>query len=303
MMHYPEGPMYHHNYTPQARLLDQIRYCVSTPAPCTTTPARSGPAGSSSSPRSNHSGGVNVSMGDGSVRFVSNSIPLNVWQLPARLGRSPAKSLQRTGSRSQFHRKCRPTGQEGRPAFFPPRRLTSNNGGSVMHRLVSVLSIGILLVAAGCGEQTVGVQGRITLDQKPIDKGSISFEPADGNGTTSARRSRRRIRVGRQGEDQPRRQDRPHPRHAQDRARDPEDAGILRDDRGGQGIHPGGVQQPNHVEGGCGARQDQRAALRPQEPAVNLLLSFSSAPPWTTSIDVSTIRRIEPRQNRLRPSG
>ncbi len=31
------------------------------------------------SARSNHSGGVNVGMGDGSIRFVSNTIDLNVW--------------------------------------------------------------------------------------------------------------------------------------------------------------------------------------------------------------------------------
>jgi prepilin-type N-terminal cleavage/methylation domain-containing protein/prepilin-type processing-associated H-X9-DG protein len=81
MMHYPEGPMYHHNYTPNSAALDQIRYCVSTPqAPCTTTSPIWAGGQFILTARSNHSGGVNVCMGDGSVRFVSNAVPLNVWQ-------------------------------------------------------------------------------------------------------------------------------------------------------------------------------------------------------------------------------
>lgn len=52
-------------------------------------------------------------------------------------------------------------------------------------RLSALAALGFLMVSAGCGEETVGVRGRITLDQKPIEKGAISFEPADGNGTTS----------------------------------------------------------------------------------------------------------------------
>jgi prepilin-type N-terminal cleavage/methylation domain-containing protein/prepilin-type processing-associated H-X9-DG protein len=81
MMHYPEGPMYQHNYTPNSAALDQIRMCVSTPqAPCTTTsPIWSGGQFIVTA-RSNHAGGVNLCMGDGSVRFAANSIPLNIWQ-------------------------------------------------------------------------------------------------------------------------------------------------------------------------------------------------------------------------------
>jgi hypothetical protein len=55
----------------------------------------------------------------------------------------------------------------------------------MMHRLFSIFALGFLWLAAGCGESTVGVRGRVTLDQKPVEQGAISFEPADGNGSTS----------------------------------------------------------------------------------------------------------------------
>ena len=42
-------------------------------APTTTLPAFNGA-------RSRHSGGVNATMGDGSVRFIKNSISMNVWR-------------------------------------------------------------------------------------------------------------------------------------------------------------------------------------------------------------------------------
>ena len=37
-----------------------------------------------SPPTSNHSGGVNLLLGDGSVHFIKNSVSLNVWRAPAR---------------------------------------------------------------------------------------------------------------------------------------------------------------------------------------------------------------------------
>jgi prepilin-type processing-associated H-X9-DG protein len=58
--------------------LDQIsvsNFCDNIPRlPCTVNPS-----GKVSS-RSNHPNGVNVSLVDGSVRFMSNSIPLATWQ-------------------------------------------------------------------------------------------------------------------------------------------------------------------------------------------------------------------------------
>jgi hypothetical protein len=55
----------------------------------------------------------------------------------------------------------------------------------MMQRLSGLTALGMLVLLTGCGEETVGVRGRVTLDQKPIEKGAISFEPADGNGSTS----------------------------------------------------------------------------------------------------------------------
>ena len=54
-------------------------YCINQPPnpPCTgTTTALPDNYGA----RSRHSGGVNVAMGDGSVRFVKNSIDVRTWR-------------------------------------------------------------------------------------------------------------------------------------------------------------------------------------------------------------------------------
>ena len=57
-----------------------VNKCVSTtlPAPCTNATA----PGSSlyAAARSKHTGGVNVVLGDGSVRFVTNGIPIATWR-------------------------------------------------------------------------------------------------------------------------------------------------------------------------------------------------------------------------------
>jgi prepilin-type N-terminal cleavage/methylation domain-containing protein len=84
VLHYPEGPIYHHNYTPNSSNPDLIRSsaCVNVEyAPCD-------PSNSSSyngrnilmTARSHHPGGVGLLLGDGSVRFVSDSTSLDVWQ-------------------------------------------------------------------------------------------------------------------------------------------------------------------------------------------------------------------------------
>jgi hypothetical protein len=40
----------------------------------------------------------------------------------------------------------------------------------------------VLAVLAGCGSGRLPVHGDVTFDGKPVDLGTISFEPADGQG-------------------------------------------------------------------------------------------------------------------------
>jgi len=84
VLHYPEGPFYHHNYTPNSAMPDEIRagWCVSTPdAPCAGSLFSSwDPRDFTMTARSDHPGGVNLLFGDNSVHFANNSIALGVWQ-------------------------------------------------------------------------------------------------------------------------------------------------------------------------------------------------------------------------------
>lgn len=53
-----------------------------------------------------------------------------------------------------------------------------------MHR---ILIIALMVAFAGCGgsglrRSTIPVRGKITLDGKPVDGGTVSFDPKDGKG-------------------------------------------------------------------------------------------------------------------------
>jgi len=83
IMHYPEGPLYQHNFTPNSLVPDQVRsiWCVTTPeAPCVAAFNAWHDRNYIVSARSNHPGGVNLLLGDSSVRFVGDSIGLDIWQ-------------------------------------------------------------------------------------------------------------------------------------------------------------------------------------------------------------------------------
>ncbi len=88
IMHYPEGPLYHHNRTPNSSAPDELRgiwngmpWCVDTPeAPCIATSNWWTDRGLIMSARSHHPGGVNLALGDGSVHFMVDSIDLDNWQ-------------------------------------------------------------------------------------------------------------------------------------------------------------------------------------------------------------------------------
>jgi prepilin-type N-terminal cleavage/methylation domain-containing protein len=83
-LHYPEGTLYHDNYTPNSTNFDQVRQgkCVSVPgAPCDDTQFVDWhDRAVIMTARSAHGGGVHVLLGDGGVRFVADSITLSVWQ-------------------------------------------------------------------------------------------------------------------------------------------------------------------------------------------------------------------------------
>lgn len=83
ILHYPEGPLYHHNYTPNDLTPDGVRtaWCISEPeAPCTGTFTAWNTRKITMTARSNHPGGVNLLLADGSVRFITETINLDIWR-------------------------------------------------------------------------------------------------------------------------------------------------------------------------------------------------------------------------------
>lgn len=84
VMHYPEGPLYHHNYTPNSAMPDELRTgsCVNVEwAPCNDTLFGGALARKlTMTARSLHPNGVHVCFGDGHVQFVANAISLATWQ-------------------------------------------------------------------------------------------------------------------------------------------------------------------------------------------------------------------------------
>ena len=96
VMHYPEGSMYQHDQTPNSSVPDQFRtsLCVSiTRAPCTGTYTAWNNRSIVLAARSQHVGGVQVLLADGSVRFISNNIDRPTW-----LGLSTPGGSEQLGS-------------------------------------------------------------------------------------------------------------------------------------------------------------------------------------------------------------
>ncbi len=82
-MYYPEGPLYQHNTGPNSTTPDNLRtgHCSNVPeAPCTGTYSAYNNRSLIMAARSRHSGGVNLVLCDGTVRFVTNNVAIGVWQ-------------------------------------------------------------------------------------------------------------------------------------------------------------------------------------------------------------------------------
>ena len=84
MLHFPEGPLYHHNYTPNSSTYDEVRQgmCMNVQqAPCDDGLfSNSMNRQLTMTARSVHPGGACLLLGDASVHFVSDNISLNTWR-------------------------------------------------------------------------------------------------------------------------------------------------------------------------------------------------------------------------------
>lgn len=52
----------------------------------------------------------------------------------------------------------------------------------------AIAALVVLALGAGCGRERFPVRGTVTFDGKPVEEGTISLEPADGQGPTTGGR-------------------------------------------------------------------------------------------------------------------
>jgi prepilin-type N-terminal cleavage/methylation domain-containing protein len=101
VMHYSEGPLYQHNYTPDDRTPDRVRDdygrgigCSETPeAPCVFAFCCWNSRQMIQTARSYHPGVVGLLMGDGSVHFVADTIDLDLWRAASSPKMTPNERL------------------------------------------------------------------------------------------------------------------------------------------------------------------------------------------------------------------
>src|SRR5262249_59335212 len=108
-----------HNQTPNSPVPDEVRQgmCITVPyAPCIGTSTSWNPKRITFTARSHHPGGVNLLLGDGSVRFVSNDINLSTWR--ALSSPKGGEALGDSYSR-KVRRLSRPKVCLGKAAFLP----------------------------------------------------------------------------------------------------------------------------------------------------------------------------------------
>jgi len=96
VMHYPEGPMYQHNFTPNSRIPDNFRsglFTSTIQAPCTGTYTAFNNRSLILTARSAHTGGVQTLFGDGSVKFIRDAVALATWQALATPQQAPGEII------------------------------------------------------------------------------------------------------------------------------------------------------------------------------------------------------------------
>lgn len=70
--------------------------------------------------------------------------------------------------------------------WFPDARRWAGVDIQAAARLRQVLWVSLLLaICSGCGDRRCAIDGEVTFDGKPIEAGTITFEPADGQGPTT----------------------------------------------------------------------------------------------------------------------
>jgi hypothetical protein len=101
---------------------------------------------------------------------------------------SPSPSLSEKGDRHPAS--CSSIRHEARHAGASPRFRTDSR------TVLFALGGCVLLAAAGCGSST-GASGSVTYDGRPVERGAITFLPADGQGPAAGGEIRDgRYRVG-----------------------------------------------------------------------------------------------------------
>ena len=112
---------------------------------------------------------MNVGLADGSVGFVSDMINLAVWQALGSIN----------------GRRREPGPKKRTPVFSADQSRSAEieleESSPCDDRLATGVS-GWLVLCAGCnsGPQTARLQGEVSFDGRPVEKGKIDFMPVDG---------------------------------------------------------------------------------------------------------------------------
>ena len=139
--------------------------------------------------RSRHPGGVQVLMADGSVQFISNSIDSHpfgdalypgIWQRLATIDGGEVIPPVVLTHQLIVPDSARKTVFLGVTVQISPYKQNITADNTMQKILVHSVSCLFLAAIVGCGTSNrAAVEGRITLDGRPIEGDTISFIPTD----------------------------------------------------------------------------------------------------------------------------